>query len=314
MKVENEVLKEFYLLSDYLKKERKIEDLNRYKKDFSAFLLHASHIKSYDFVAPFCKNKKVLDIGCFIGYGETRIFSQATEIVAIDSDDNALEFARQNRTIPNTRFEKIDAERLPFSNETFDIVIAFQLIEHISPNEVGNFLSEVKRVSKENGLLFIVTPNRKFRLMPFQRPWNPEHYQEFTAKALLKILKTTFVNVQIMGIRAKDWIEEIERRRVRRGPYQAYICNPYQAYIRDPLFGVLSKIFPQRVKALVKNKILTNNTESILIPVNDKQFNNPYQKFSMDDFYLERREDLIDKSLSFFAICKNDKFSKEEVM
>jgi len=33
-------------------------------------------------------------------------------------------------------------------------------------------------------MLFITTFNRKFRLLPLQRPFNPEHYQEFTAKKL----------------------------------------------------------------------------------------------------------------------------------
>ncbi|HPP67230.1 MAG TPA: class I SAM-dependent methyltransferase [bacterium] len=151
MKPENEILKDFYLLADYLEKKYKIKNVNKYKNNISAFLLHANHIKSYDFIAPFCMGKKVLDIGCFIGYGETRIFSQAKEIIAIDSDDDALDFAR-NRFIPNVRFEKADAKRLPFPKETFDIIIAFQLIEHIPFNEVGNFLSEVKKILKETKL------------------------------------------------------------------------------------------------------------------------------------------------------------------
>ncbi len=297
MKAENEVLKDFYLLADCLWKMGKVKDLNKYKKDFSAFLLHAIHIKAYDFVAPFCKAKKVLDIGCFIGYGETRISSQAEEIIAIDSDDKALEFARRNRFIPNAKFEKADAKRLPFSNETFDIVIAFQVIEHIPPNEVSKFLSEVRRVLKRKGLLFITTPNRKFRLMPFQRPFNPEHYQEFTAKGLLKILKTTFESVQIKGIRAKEWIEEIERKRVRK--------SPFWVYIRDPLYRFYM-VLPMRSRNLlkkIKSKVIKfSRSEDRQISDSNNQFNNLFQKFSMNDFYLESQ--MIDKSMDLFAICK----------
>ena len=300
MESKNNILEDFHLLSDYLWNIGKLEDLNKYKEDFSAFLLHANHIKAYDFVAPFCKNKMVLDIGCFIGYGEARIFSQAKEIIAIDSDDKALEFARRNRRISNVKFEKVDARGLPFSNETFDIVIAFQLIEHIPPNEVSSFLCEARRVLKEKGLLFIITPNRKFRLMPFQRPFNSEHYQEFTAKGLLKVSQTIFEDVVIKGTRAKEWIEEIERKRVRK--------SPFQVYIRNPLYRFLNTVLPMGIKVSLK-KIRPNikspgSEDRRISDNNDQIFNNLFQKFSMEAFYLENQA--LDKSMDLFAICKKD--------
>jgi len=295
---EIDVLKDFNYLSEYLKKEGRIKNLNRYKKDFSAFLLHANHIKAYDFVAPFCKDKKVLDIGCFIGYGEKRIFEQAKEVTAIDNDEKALEYARQkNKSIPNVKFEKVDARQLPFSDETFDIIIAFQLIEHISPNKISNFLRKAKRILKNRGLLFITTPNRKFRLLPFQQPFNLEHYQEFTAKKLFRILKTVFDEVKIKGIRAKEWIEEIEKKRVHK--------SPYRAYIQIPLFRFLNIILPAGVKTILKK----NKSKRMKSPrpkgetlKNNNEFNNLFQKFTMDDFFLVNQ--VLDVSMALFAICK----------
>ena len=298
MNTKNEILKDFYLLADYLWEIGKVKDLNKYKKDFSAFLLHANHIKAYDFVAPFCKDKMVLDIGCFIGYGETRIFSQAKEIIAIDSDDKALDFARRNRQIPNVKFEKVDARGLPFSNETFDIVIAFQLIEHIPPNEVSGFLCEVRRVLKEKGSLFIMTPNRKFRLMPFQMPFNVEHYQEFTASGLLKILQTIFEEVVIKGTRAKEWIEEIERKRVRKSPFQAYILTPPYRFLNTVLpMGI--KVLLKKIGPIIKS---FGSEDKQISGNNDQIFNNLFQKFSMENFYLENQA--TDNSMDLFAICK----------
>ncbi|MDT8300098.1 MAG: class I SAM-dependent methyltransferase [Sedimentisphaerales bacterium] len=297
MKAESKVLEDFYLLSEYLGNEGRIEDVNEYKSDFSAFLSHASHIKAYDFVAPFCEDKKVLDVGCFIGYGETRIYSKAKEIVAIDSDDNAIEFARQNRFIPNVKFEKVDAKHLPFSDESFNIVIAFQLIEHISPEETGRFLSEVWRVLKMNGLLFVVTPNRKFRLLPFQRPFNSEHFREFTAKGLYKILQANFKDVKVKGIRAKEWIEEIERKRIRK--------SPYNVYIHHPLSRLMKKKLPNSIKIFIKEYVSKKTKLSQLdntMKKNNDEFNNLFQKFIMDDYFLESRE--LNKSIDLYGICK----------
>jgi len=299
MEIENEALKDFYLLADYLKNVGKVKDLERYKKDFSAFLLHADHLKAYDVIAPFCKNKKILDVGCFIGYGERRISSQAKEIIAIDSDDRALEFACQNNFAPNVKFQKVDARKLPFSEGNFGIVIAFHLIEHIPLGEVYSFLDEVKRVLRKDGLLFITTPNRKFRLRAFQRPFNPEHYQEFTAKRLLRILETIFKDIQINGIRAKKWIEEIERERVQK--------SAYQVYIREPLSRFLNALLPEKTKNLldnIKSRITKSSRYESIISADNEQFSSLFQEFSMDDFYLEKQKGLVGKSLDLFAICK----------
>ena len=294
MEEKNEIIQSFYSLSEYLKENGKIENLRQYERDFSAFLLHARHIKTYDFIAPFCKDKKVLDIGCFIGYGEKHL-ALAKEVIAIDTDDNSLEFARRNNFNSNIRFLKVDARELPFSEEVFDIIVAFQLIEHIPPKEVPSFLYKVKKILKKDGLLFIATPNRKFRLRPFQPPFNLEHYQEFTAKKLFKVLKTIFQDVSVMGIRAENWIEEIEKARVR--------SSIFSAYIFIPVGRILHKYSLLRMKNILKKikRLIFSRQERQWGP---NQFENLLKDFSMSDFYLEKRQDLLNGSLELFAICK----------
>lgn len=297
MKNKMDILEDFNSLFEYLRKDGKIKDLNSYKKDFSAFSLHANHIKAYDFAAPLCKGKRVLDVGCFIGYGEKVLANYAEEIIGIDSSDKALDTAGKRDIGGNVKFEKVDARRLPFPDESFDITIAFQLIEHIPPKQVNKFLCEAKRVLKKGGLLFITTPNRKFRLLPLQRPFNPEHYQEFTAKRLFKTLKTVFDEVQIKGVRAKEWVEQIERIRVRK--------SPYKVYIRAPLFRLLTIVCPTGAKTLLekhKSKRIKLYQLKDRMLKNSSEFDNLFQKFSMDDFFLEER--MLDKSMDLFAICK----------
>lgn len=295
--LKEEVLNNFYRLSGYLEKEGIINDLNNYRKDISAFLWHADHLKAYEFVTPFCMNKKVLDVGCFIGIGEEILASSAKEIIAIDADDKALEFARHNTLAPNVRFEKIDARDLPFPNETFHIAIAFHLIEHIPPKEVKIFLHEIKRVLKNDGILFITTPNRKFRLRFLQPPYNLEHYQEFTAKKLLKILQAIFDDVEINGISANDWIKEIERKRVRK--------SLYKAYIRIPIARLINRFFPNKINKLIK-KCRTGKTKSFQAADNNveqkNEFDKLFQQLSMDEVFLKNLD--LDQSIELLAICK----------
>ncbi|GAG82018.1 unnamed protein product, partial [marine sediment metagenome] len=50
-----------------------------------------------------------------------------------------------------------DAQKLPFKNDQFDAIIAFDVIEHLKKPE--NFLKEANRTLKLNGILIIATPN-----------------------------------------------------------------------------------------------------------------------------------------------------------
>ena len=113
----------------------------------------------------------------------------------------------------------------------------------IAINGLGTMGRSLVRVLKENGLLFLLTPNRKFRLLPFQRPFNSDHYQEFTAKQFMKVLKNNFKNVEVKGTRAKDWIEEIERKRVQK--------SSIRAYKRHPFVRILKLILPSVQKTIL---------------------------------------------------------------
>jgi len=272
-KIEDFVLKDFYVLVDYLAEHKKLKNPEKYKNNFAAFLLHARHIKTYEIISPFCINKKVLDIGCFIGYGESIISPQANLIVAIDSDAEAIKFARENRNLPNVEFLNIEAKKLPYKDFSFDVIIASQVIEHIPPEEINEFLSEVKRLLVDRGIFIVVTPNRKFRLPWYQKPFNSEHYQEFTARSFLQILKRTFNNVQINGLRASNWIEEIERQRVRK--------------------TILTKI--KKLLRKFYSKMKQEKTETT--------FSKLFEKFSMDDFYLVEQRNLVEKSMELVGIC-----------
>jgi SAM-dependent methyltransferase len=69
---------------------------------------------------------------------------QASAYVTVDINRNAL---------PSV---VADAHGLPFCNDTFDIVIANNLIEHLRSPEIG--ISEIRRVLKPAGLVLFTTP------------------------------------------------------------------------------------------------------------------------------------------------------------
>ena len=50
------------------------------------------------------------------------------------------------------------ALKLPFSNHSFDLIIIQDVIEHIE--STSDFYSEIKRVLKSNGAIYLSTPNK----------------------------------------------------------------------------------------------------------------------------------------------------------
>jgi 2-polyprenyl-3-methyl-5-hydroxy-6-metoxy-1,4-benzoquinol methylase len=109
------------------------------------------------------ENKKILDIGCSYGWFEKFVGEKAEKIIGIDLDEKDLENAKSEVKLKNVKFEKGSALNLKkFKKDYFDIVIMFDVIEHIPKNSEDLVLKEIKRVLKKNGKLLISTPANNF--------------------------------------------------------------------------------------------------------------------------------------------------------
>jgi 2-polyprenyl-3-methyl-5-hydroxy-6-metoxy-1,4-benzoquinol methylase len=60
----------------------------------------------------------------------------------------------------NLEFMVMDAKRVGFEDESFDVVISMEVIEHIAEQSV--FLEEIKRVLRIDGIFILSTPERNF--------------------------------------------------------------------------------------------------------------------------------------------------------
>lgn len=295
----NKNIHKFHIDAKFLYELGAIDNIDIFKDNISAFLLHMSHLKAYDYAKSFCGGKKVLEIGCNIGYGTIELSNAAEEIVGVDFDSCALQIAKKSYASSNIRYEEVKATNLPYERCSFDVVLSFQVIEHIKPAEVSIFLSEINRVLKNDGIALLTTPNRKLRLYPFQKPLNSEHYTEYSSKGFYKRSKSFFKNVHLLGLRAEEWIEEIEKNRIHNSLYRAYIWGPMKI-----LFEVaLPNRMVHRLKEIpIKSKLKPHKAKTDCLTQGD--FKVLSSKFSMDSFWFE--ESNLDKSLYFLSICEKD--------
>jgi len=95
--------------------------------------------------------KRVLDVGCGRG-GTLAVVNQFFNVdlkVGVDLSPRAIDFCRRTHQFPNIRFEPADAEHLPFSDASFDVVLNVESSHSYLAIEA--FYREVKRVLVPGG-------------------------------------------------------------------------------------------------------------------------------------------------------------------
>lgn len=140
--------------------------------------LWAEHIARYAFAARFSAGKRVLDAGCGAGYGCNQLADRAAFVAGIDVSTDAISYARAQARSPNLDFVQASILAIPFGSESFHLVTAFEVIEHLE--DWRGLLSEVRRVLHPQGLFLVSTPNRLYYAESrAQEGPNPYHVHEF---------------------------------------------------------------------------------------------------------------------------------------
>ncbi|MBF0508463.1 MAG: glycosyltransferase [Deltaproteobacteria bacterium] len=135
----------------------------------------------------FIRGGRLLDVGCGYGYFLQAAQPIFSECRGLDVAPEACEQVRR-RGFPAFCGELDEA---PFENEQFDLVAMSDLFEHIYRPQ--DFLDQVKRVLKPDGLLYLTTPNMAGLLARVSgRRWVsfklPEHVVYYTPASISKIL------------------------------------------------------------------------------------------------------------------------------
>ena len=140
------------------------------------------------------KSLKILDIGCGEGVLVWLIYQKTNSpfIVGIDSDASAIKFAHQQllKRQAKAKFLKASAYKLPFKDNSFDLIVSTEVIEHLS--QANKHLAEINRLLKPKGKLIITTP---VKLSPV--PQDKMHIKEYTPLELKSLLNQYFDKVAV---------------------------------------------------------------------------------------------------------------------
>jgi len=189
---------------------------------------------------------KVLDVGCGGGYACEYLAQRKAAVSGTDILAESLQEARDHAKENNLEidYRLCTSEKLPFSDQTMDVVICFDVLEHIPGKD--KTLGEIYRVLKPGGWLFFDTFNKTFWSKLFIIwfgeiifrfiPRGTHHWPLFIRPDDLKHLLETagFARMEIAGIRF-DW------RKWAKGDFPAEIVSHRNTAII--YFGTARKAF-----------------------------------------------------------------------
>lgn len=216
-------------------------------------------------------SSNVLDIACGNGYGTVLLSNQGHETIGGDISKETIDFCKKK--FSNNRFELIDGTQIQFDDNSFDVVVSFETIEHTT--EYSKMISEFKRILKQNGVAIISTPNILIN-SPTGQIVNKFHTQEWNYEELLSILSEHFSEVTIFG-------QEFARYRNSEGR----TTNKFSKLIENLLYsrGV------RKIPIKIQDKIMKAISGKTMYPL-------------PEDYRLVQDVSRIKACRTFFAVCK----------
>jgi ubiquinone/menaquinone biosynthesis C-methylase UbiE len=107
------------------------------------------------------KGLKVLDVGCGVGLTDIHLVGHVAGVFGTDISKESIEVAATR--VPAATYLAYDGKALPFPDDSFDITFAIGVVHHASPQEWGDLVREMQRVTRSNGLVVVFEHN----------PYNP---------------------------------------------------------------------------------------------------------------------------------------------
>jgi SAM-dependent methyltransferase len=235
-------------------------------------------------IARSCGARDILEMGSGTGYGTQELASALPCVVVAVDRVAPLAAAREASEGRSARFLRADLEAMPLRSEAFDLVVSFQVIEHLA--DPGDYLDALAHHLRDEGTALVTTPNRTN-----SDGENPFHLHEYEASELERLLQTRFESVQILGVSARGEALRYHEQRLQR----------IRRIVRIDPFGLRKRI-PQalvewlfaRLALVVRRGIASDGG---------------MPEARIDDFPIEPANR---KSLDLFAVCRGPRRRPDE--
>jgi len=111
----------------------------------------------YIWASSFCEGKDTVEVACGSGYALNFLKEKCATIEAGDFSAAIVKIAKQN-TLESIDILQFDACKMPYQNNSKDIIIIFEAIYYL--DDFTSFINEAERVLRPSGQILIATANK----------------------------------------------------------------------------------------------------------------------------------------------------------
>jgi SAM-dependent methyltransferase len=145
------------------------------------------HLDRYAFAKGYCAGKTVLDGACGTGYGSALLGEYSARVVGVDMSAESVAYATKTYARNNVSFRKSFVELTPFEDNSFDVVVSFETVEHtLCPR--SHMMEIARLLEPDEGLAILSVPNR----------WGltEQHFFDFDLASLRNVTTPFFSHVE----------------------------------------------------------------------------------------------------------------------
>ena len=160
--------------------------------------IRLEHYHRYTVILNLLSGKDVLDVACGEGYGSSAMADVADSVTGVDISEISVQHAISTYRKSNLSYQQGSASKLDFSDDSFDVVVSFETIEHLFEQE--EMISEIGRVLRPDGVFIVSSPNRPV----FHEEYGSEnefHVKELDFGEFDELLRKEFSAVDYYGQR-----------------------------------------------------------------------------------------------------------------
>lgn len=201
--------------------------------------VEVEHLHRYALACQLVAGKTVLDVACGEGYGSALLSAHAAHVIGVDISEAAIQHARSAYPGEKLHFEVANCSKLPCTDQSIDVVVSFETIEHIAEHD--EFLREIKRVLRPGGLLIMSSPDKRY--YSDNRNFNNDfHVRELYAEQFRDLLNRHFAQVDLYGQRVMWSSVVAARTRTKNSSFLHVLGNAceftFEEEILTPLYVI----------------------------------------------------------------------------
>ncbi|MHA2190561.1 MAG: class I SAM-dependent methyltransferase [Candidatus Thorarchaeota archaeon] len=129
------------------------------------------------------ESKRILDLGCGTGRHVLFFARLGYDVYGFDASPKALSMAQdwlQEENLTANLSKHLMEKPFPYGDDFFDGVVSIQVIHHNLMKDIKKTVSEIERVLKPNGLLFVTFPVLHLGPVEKERNWELAKIEEGT--------------------------------------------------------------------------------------------------------------------------------------